>query len=110
MPDGLNELHRIKIEYILGLRVITKALVIAGQAEHIVDAKRCGTQYISLQSDPISVSHYHLQDRLQSLQFQVDTGSQTAKSGNCSLIVGNIDGIDMIFYQIALGNDMGRIT
>ena len=110
MPDGLNELHGIKIEYILGLRVITKALVVAGQAEHIVDAKRGGTQDIGLQGDPVSVSHYHLQDRFQTLQLQMDTGRQTAQSGDRGLIVGNIDGIDMIFYYVALGDDMGGIT
>lgn len=84
--------------------------MVAGQAQHIIDAEGCRAENIGLQGNPVSVPHHHLEHWFQALQLQMDTGSQTAQPGDRGLIIGEIDGIDMIFNQAALVNDMGRIT
>jgi hypothetical protein len=65
--DQVDELHRIDVEDIFGLRIVAELLMIAGQAEDIAHPQRRGAEQVGLQGDPVAVAHHHLHERLDAL-------------------------------------------
>ncbi len=77
IPHGfnhMNHLNGVYIKDILGLRVISKTLVIARKAEHIFDSQgRCAKE-VRHHREPIAIPGYHLYGGLQSCVDQYLAG------------------------------------
>ncbi len=90
---------------ILSLGTVSETLVVAGQAEDVVDIKGSRPQDITLKGDSVPVPGDHLQDRFQPHEFQSDAGGQATQTGHGGLVVGYIDGINMVFNHFSLADD-----
>ena len=90
---------------VLSRGAVAETLVIAGQAENVVDIEGSRAQDIALEGDPVPIPGHHLQHRLQPHQFQADAGGQTAQAGHGGLVVRHVDGVHMIFDQFGLAGD-----
>ena len=102
VPDRLQQLHGIKVENILAPGTVSEYLVVTGQAEDVVYIKGSGPENIALQGNSVPVAGDHLQYRLYSHEFQMDTGSQAAEAGNRGLVVRYINRIHIILEQLTL--------
>ncbi|VBB44086.1 hypothetical protein TRIP_B330260 [uncultured Desulfatiglans sp.] len=102
---GLDELHRVDVEDVLARRAVPEGLVVARQAEHIEDVEGGGPQDVALEGDPVAVPHDHLQDGLEAHELDVDAGCQAAQPRDRCLVVGDVDGVDMILDHLGLPGD-----
>ena len=59
--DHADQLHGIDVEHTLGIGVVPEFLVIAGQAQHVVDAVGICAQNIALHGQPVTVAANHLE-------------------------------------------------
>jgi hypothetical protein len=108
--DGLDELHGIQVEHVLPLGAVSEALVVAGQAQDVVDVEGGSTEDVALQGDAIAVADDHLQHRLQPHQFQADAGRQAAEAADRGLVVGDVDGVHVVLDQLGLVDDVRRVA
>jgi hypothetical protein len=84
--------------------VIAENLVIAGQAEYVSDSQAIGTQQVALDGYAVAVPAGHLENRLQSVMVNMQTGRQTGHPYHRGLTVGDISGVNIIFQQAGIGN------
>ena len=70
--------------------------VVAGQAQDVVNAHGSGTQQVGLQGDTVTVAAGSLVDGVQTGVLQSDTGSQGGGTHDGGLVVGDVDGIQVL--------------
>ena len=93
---GLQELSGIQVEYVGGVGMVPETLMVAGEAEDVVDSEGRCTQDIALDGDAIPVAGNHLENGFQPHLLDADAGSQAAHSHHSGLVVGHVDGVDII--------------
>ena len=84
-------------------------LVVAGEAENVIDAEGGGPQDIALEGDAVPVPGHHLETRLQPHELEADAAGQATDPADRRLVVRDVDGIDVILDQVALVLDHGAI-
>ena len=77
-------------------------LVVAGEAEEIINPEGGGPQDVALQGDAIPVPGSHLQDGLQPHEFHADDAGQAAQAAHRGLVVGDVDGVNMVLDELPL--------
>jgi hypothetical protein len=61
--NGFEQRHAVEIEHRLGAGLVAGLHAVAGQAEHVLDAHRGGTEHVSLNGDAVLVPAGNLHDR-----------------------------------------------
>jgi hypothetical protein len=57
--------------------MISKFLMVSGKAEDVVDTQGCVPENITLNSNPVPVTGYHLQCSIDSHLLEENTGGET---------------------------------
>ena len=98
--DRVDQLNGIDVVYVLCFRIIAKALMVAGQAEDVVDPQCRRAQDVALNGDPVAVAAYHLPDGIKSHFLENQAGGEGAHPHDGGLIVGDVYGIHHAFEQL----------
>ena len=81
--------------------MVTKALMVAGETDEVIDAQRGSAEDIALDGDPVSVPADHLHNRIKTHLLQYEGRGKTAHPHDTCLIIGDIDGVDIPFQKSA---------
>jgi hypothetical protein len=77
--------------------MIPETLMIAREAEHISDTHGIGTEDITLDGEPVSVTTDHLEVGFDAFLNQNGGGRPTGHSYDSRLVIGDVDRIDHAF-------------
>jgi hypothetical protein len=96
IPDRLQELDGIKIENPYSFSLVPEAVVVSRKAKNIPDPECIGAEKVALESNPVPVSRYHLEDRFMAEPLQYGASGYRRHSDNGGLVVGYIDRVNAI--------------
>ena len=98
----MAKLGGVQVEDVGAVGVVAEVLVVAGEAEDVVDPEGGGPQDVALQGDAVAVPGHHLQDRLQAHELDADARGQAAHAAHRGLVVGDVDGVHVVLDQVGL--------
>jgi hypothetical protein len=104
-----DQLRGIDVMHVLGARVIAMRLVIAGQAQHVLDAVRSRTEDVALDGQTVAIAASDLDYRLHTLVQHDEACADAAHAHDGGLVIGDVGGIDVALQQGRLPAHLIRI-
>ena len=92
-------LKGVDVPHGLGLGVVAQGLVVAGEAQHVLDTHGGGTQDVRLDRDPVAVPGHHLHHGFEPLVEHQPGGADRAHAHDGGLVVGHIGGVHASLEQ-----------
>jgi hypothetical protein len=94
--NHLDQLDGVDVVNALGGHgMVPEPRMVAGQAEHGVDAVGVGTDDVGLHGQPVAVPGDHLQQGVEPHLTNDHAGGKTRHAHHCRLVVGHVDGVDV---------------
>ena len=87
---------------VLCIDLVAKGMMIAGEADDILDAERGRAEQVALHGDTVPVAGNHLHDRLHSHLNNKGTRSDTGHAHDGRLVVRDVDRVDITAQEVHL--------
>ncbi len=104
-----DQMDGIYVINILGFGMITPDAMIAAKAEQVADAQGGRAQQIGLDRQAVAIATSHLGDRFDAMTHEQRCHRDAGHPHAGRLIVGDINGIGVIFEQRRIVGDAGQI-
>ena len=73
--------------------VVAELLMVAGEAEHVIEPEGRCAEEIALQGDPVPVAADHLHDRVEAHLLEKDRGAYARHPDHARLVVRDVDAV-----------------